>query len=202
MVLVPGHELIQRSGLSAREETIERRKKMIHSARIRAAAYFLAIIAAMLFSSRATAQSIADSGLTCPSSGNGPYNWQLDQAPLTTTFSSETGFCTGLGFFQIPEAGHPTITLPAARTIHEVHGNYAFAVWNGGTCNNGSIIAKILDQNNNQIASVKLEQFGVATVDVPFNATFPSGLTVTSLTEQFYADQCPALTFSWSLVMN
>jgi len=175
---------------------------MLCLAKVRAAGFALAFAVIMLFSSHANAQSIADSGLTCPSSGSGPYNWQLDQAPLTTTFASETGFCTGIGFFQIPEAGHQTITFPAARTIHEVHGNYAFAVWNGGTCNNGSIIAKIMDQNGNQLASVKLQQFGVATVNVPFNATFPSGLTVTSLTQQFYADQCPMLTFSWSLVMD
>jgi hypothetical protein len=172
---------------------------MIYLARVRAAAFVLAFAVIMLASSNANAQS--DSGFTCPPS-SGPYNWQLDQAPLTTTFSSETGFCTGIGFFQIPQAGHQTITFPAARTIHEVHGNYALAVWNGGSCNIGSIIAKILDQNGNQIASVKLEQFGVATINVPFNATFPSGLTVTSLTQQFYADQCPQLTFSWSLVMN
>ena len=175
---------------------------MIRIARLRAVAFLFLMIIAVLASGSASAQSISDSGLTCPSSNSGPYNWQLDQAPLTTTFASETGFCTGIGFFQIPEAGKTTITFPSARTIHEVHGNYAFAVWNGGTCNNGSIIATILDQNGNKIASVKLEEFGVATVNVPFNATFPSGLTVTSLTEQFYADQCPALTFSWSLVMN
>jgi len=175
---------------------------MIYLARGRAIGVVLMFAVIVLVSHHAAAQSIGDSGLTCPSSGNGPYNWQLDQAPLTTTFASETGFCTGIGFFQIPEAGHQTITLPAARTIHEVHGNYAFAVWNGGTCSNGSIIAKILNQNGDQIASVKLEQFGVATINVPFNATFPSGLTVTSLTEQFYADQCPTLTFSWSLVMD
>jgi hypothetical protein len=174
---------------------------MIYLARFRAAGFALAFAVIMLASGHAAAQSSLDSGFTCPPS-SGPYNWQLDQAPLTTTFSSETGFCTGIGFFQIPQTGHPTITFPAARTIHEVHGNYAFAVWNGGSCNNGSIIAKILDQNGNQIASVKLQQFGVATIDVPFNATFPSGLTVTSLTQQFYADQCPTLTFSWSLVMN
>lgn len=172
---------------------------MIHLARVRTAGFAMAFAVIMLASSHATAQS--GSGFTCPPS-SGPYNWQLDQAPLTTTFSSETGFCTGIGFFQIPEAGKTTITLPAARTIHEVHGNYALAVWNGGSCNVGSIIAKILDQNGDQIASVKLEQFGVATINVPFNATFPSGLTVTSLTQQFYADQCPTLTFSWSLVMN
>jgi hypothetical protein len=180
----------------------QKENEMIYLSRVRAAGFALAFAVIMLASSHAAAQSIADSGLTCPSSNSGPYNWQLDQAPLTTTFSSETGFCTGIGFFQIPEAGHQTITLPAARTIHEVHGNYALAVWNGGTCNVGSIIAKILDQNGDQIASVKLEQFGVATINVPFNATFPSGLTVTSLTQQFYADQCPTLTFSWSLVMN
>jgi hypothetical protein len=175
---------------------------MMCLARIRVAGFILIFAAMMLSSRTAAAQSIADSGLTCPSSGTGPYNWQLDQAPLTTTFASETGFCTGIGFFQIPESGKQTITFPAARTIHEVHGNYAFAVWNGGTCNNGSIIAKILDQNGNQIASVKLQQFGVATVNLPINATFPTGLTVTSLTEQFYVDQCPTLTFSWSLVMD
>lgn len=172
---------------------------MIHSTSLRITGLLGVIAVTILLSSTAVAQS--DSGFTCPPS-SGPYNWQLDQAPLTTTFVSETGFCTGIGFFQIPQSGHPTITLPSARTIHEVHGNYAFAVWNGGTCNNGSIIAKLLDQNGNEIASVKLEQFGVATVNVPFNATFPTGLTVTSLTEQFYADQCPTLTFSWSLVMN
>ena len=170
--------------------------------RVRTTGAVLMFAFILLLSRHANAQSSSDSGLTCPSSNSGPYNWQLDQAPLTTTFSSETGFCTGIGFFQIPQASHPTITFPAARTIHEVHGNYAFAVWNGGTCNNGSIVAKMLDQNGNQIASVKLEQFGVATINLPFNATFPSGLTVTSLTQQFYVDQCPQLTFSWSLVMN
>jgi hypothetical protein len=175
---------------------------MLYLAKVRAAGFAFAFAVIMLASSHANAQSSSDSGVTCPSSNTGPYNWQLDQAPLTTTFSSETGFCTGIGFFQIPEAGHKTITFPAARTIHEVHGNYAFAVWNGGSCNVGSIVAKILDQNGNEIASVYLLQFGIATIDVPFNATFPSGLTVTSLTQQFYADQCPKLTFSWSLVMN
>ena len=67
---------------------------------------------------------------------------------------------------------------------------------------NGSIIAQLVDQNNNAIAAVKLQQFGPGTTNVPINGTFSAPLSVTSFTIQYFVDLCGPQTVAFSLVMS
>ncbi|HEY6352643.1 MAG TPA: hypothetical protein VI636_24870 [Candidatus Angelobacter sp.] len=126
----------------------------------------------------------------------GYYIWQVDQSITTTTLTSETGFNTPPGLVQIP------VTLPSSTTIHEVHGNISFGVFQGGTCGVGSIIAQVRDQNQNVIAAVDLIQFGQSSANVSIKGTFGTSLAVTSLQLQFDVDQCGAQVASWSLTMS
>ena len=151
-----------------------------------------------LFSFQAAAQaSTADQ---CPIDPNdqrclyGYYDWQVDQASATTTFTSETGFSSAPGLISIP------VQLSSTTTIHEVHGHFAYAVWNTSCI--GSIIAEVKDQNGNIIAAANPLQFGSSTVDVPIKGTFPNGLSISSLQMVFYQGQCGTFTFSWSLTMS
>ena len=165
---------------------------MSRSIKTRVAICFLSIAIMPFFSTRAHAQSTSGSATT--SWGN--YGWQVDQAPVTTTFTSIAGFNTPPGLVQIP------VSLSHATTVHEVHGNFSLATWAGGTCGNGSIIAQVLDQNLNAIAAMKLQVFGPGTTNVPITGTFTTPLPVTSLLLQYFVDLCGAQTVSVSLVMN
>jgi len=121
----------------------------------------------------------------------------VDQATVTTTINAEAGFNTPPG---IPV--QVAVNLPAGTTIHEIHGNFSLAVWQGGSCGNGSIIAQLRDQNGNALAAVKLQQFGPSTVNVPISGTFSTGVAITSLQIQYFVDLCGAQTVDLSLVMN
>lgn len=156
------------------------------------------LVAAASFCSQATAQSsTSNGGNVFPSWGY--YSWQVDHGTITTTLTTETGYSVAPpgGGWQTP------VTIPAATTIHEVHGNVAFTVWATSSCPVGSIIAQVRDQNGNNVASVYLEDVTNNTSnDIPIKGTFPSGLSITSLQLSTYSSQCGALTLSWSLVMS
>lgn len=127
----------------------------------------------------------------------GSYSWQVDQAPVTTTITSTFGFSTPPGLVQIP------VNIPAATTVHEVHGNITIIAWQGGsTCNQASIIGELRDQNGNVVAGVKLQQFGPASANVPIVGTFSTPLSVASLQLQLFVDLCGAQTLSMALVMS
>lgn len=142
---------------------------------------------------------------TCPGSTTtggaintswGYYQWQVDQLASTTTLTSETGFNTPPGLVQIP------VTLACAATVHEVHGNVTFAVFQSGTCGAGSIIAQVWDQSGNAIASVDMIQFGQSSANISVKGTFPTALSVTGLTIRFYVPNCGSQVASWSLTMS
>ena len=154
----------------------------------------LALAAALFFVSAAQAQVTSTSASATTSWGG--WNWQADRAPITTTVTGTGNFNTPPGLVQIP------VTLASGTTVHEVHGNFALATWQSGTCGNGSIIAQLRDQNGNAIAAVKLQQFGPGTTNVPINGTFSTPFTVTSLQIQYFVDLCGPQTVSFSLVMN
>jgi hypothetical protein len=135
-------------------------------------------------------------------SGNisyGGYNWQVDQATSTSTFTATVSIGT------IPNP-NPAQQIPVnihnSTTVHEVHGNISLAVWQSGTCGNGSVIVQLRDNNLNVIAGAKLQQFGVGSANLPISGTFPTPLTVKSLQLQVFADECGAQTISAGLVMN
>lgn len=144
---------------------------------------------------------------TSPSTSSGTtaigttWSWQVDTAPTTTTLVSQAGFnrstTTNCELVQI------NIPIPAARNVHEVHGQISFADWSGGsTCMDGSIIGQVRDQSENVIASFKIQQFGPSSITVPVTGTFTTPLPVTALQIQYFADECGAVTWSWSLVMS
>jgi hypothetical protein len=155
--------------------------------------FLIAVIG--LSSVRATAQLCSTAGSANTSYGY--YDWQVDECAnsQTLTFTSETGFTTAPGLVQI------TVAIPRTTTIHEVHGNFAYAVWETSCI--GAIVAEVRDTETlNVIAAANPLQFGVSTIDIPIKGTFPNGLPITSLQIQFDQGQCGVFTFSWFLVMS
>lgn len=143
--------------------------------------------------------------VTCPgsTSSNGVINtsygyhqWQVDQLGSVTTFTSESGFSTPPGYVTVP------VTLACAVTIHEIHGNFSFGVFQGGTCGTGSIIAQVLDQNGNALTSLDVIQFGQSSVNLSVKGSFATPLSVTGLRMAFFVNQCGAQVASWSLSMS
>lgn len=142
--------------------------------------------------------------VTCPGSTSLPttntswgyYQWQVDQLAGTTTLTTETGSNTPPGLLQIP------VSMACPATIHEIHGNFAYSVWQSGTCGEGSILAEVLDQNGNVIAVADIVQFGKSSIDIPIKGVFTTPLSVTAMTIQFYIPSCGVQTASWSLVMS
>ena len=135
----------------------------------------------------------------------GYYGWQVDQGTLTTRLTTEMGFNTSASGTTIQVHVQP---IPAARTIHEVHGNVTLTVWppaSGQSCATGTLIAQVRDQSGNSVASVYLQDFTAgygSSDDIPIKGTFPSGLSITSFQFQSYSSQCGALTLSWDLAMS
>jgi hypothetical protein len=127
----------------------------------------------------------------------GYYQWQVDHGTLTTTLTTETGYTVAPpgGGYQIP------VSIPAATTIHEVHGNVTFTVWST-SCGLGTIIADVKDQNGNFIAKVYMEDVTNTSDNIPIKGVFPAGLSITSLQLDTYNSQCGPVTLSWSLVMS
>jgi hypothetical protein len=115
----------------------------------------------------------------------------------TTTLTSETGFSTPPGtLVQIP------VMLACGITVHEVHGNFSYGVFQGGSCGTGAIIAQVVDQNGNAISSLDMIQFGQSSVNFPVKGTFTTPLSVTGLTIQFFVPNCGGQVASWSLTMS
>lgn len=166
----------------------------------------ISIVAALICFASGHAQACA-LDTTSPTASSGTtalgttWNWQVDTAPTTTTLVSQAGFnrttTTNCELVQI------NIPIPAARTVHEVHGQISFADWSSGsTCMNGSVVGQVRDQNMNVIASFKIQQFGPSTVTVPVTGTFTTPLSITALQIQYFADECGTLTWSWSVVLS
>lgn len=147
------------------------------------------------------------------------YNWpgcnncyagyQVDQGTQTSGSPGTTSLLTETGLDVAPPGGLLQVPIPSTsllvgpKTIHEVHGNVAFVVWSPSSCAVGSIIAQVLNQDGDSIASVFLEGLTTNSSDnVPIKGTFPSGLAVSALTLQTFSSQCGPVTLSWSLVMS
>lgn len=157
--------------------------------------YSIAIMVMAATSTYVHAQSTGGSG----SISYGGYNWQVDQAPTTTTFTSTVSIST------IPSPNPAQaigVNISHSTTVHEVHGTISLAVWQSGSCGNGSVIVQLRDQNLNVIAGAKLQVFGVGSTNLPVSGTFSTPLSVTSLQLQVFADMCGAQTISAALVMN
>jgi hypothetical protein len=150
-------------------------------------------VAFVCLASGVQAQSTSGSG----TESWGGYNWQVDQAPVTTTLNSTFSFnTTAPGLVQI------TVPISRAMTIHEVHGNITLATWGSG--NNGSIIAEFRDIHTlNVIAAVKLQQFGQGSINLPISGTFPTPFTTTTTMQlQFDVDIPVPQTVTFGLVIN
>jgi hypothetical protein len=149
---------------------------------------------------------------TCPTNigSNGPiftswgmYFWQVDLARTTATFSSEVDFTTnpgGLVSIRIPGTG----SLPCNITVHRLHGSLVLEAQqqNGGSCTANSIVAQVLDQNGNALASGSLAQFAPSQSDLLMRATFNSPLTVSNFILQLNINPGCISGLSWQLVMN
>jgi hypothetical protein len=123
----------------------------------------------------------------------------VDQGTVTTTLTSTIS----IGTIPTPNPAQPiAVNIHNSTVVHEVHGNITLAVWQSGSCGNGSVIVQLRDQNLNVIAGVKLQVFGVGSSNLPISGTFPTPLTVTSLQLQVFADECGAQTVTAALVMN
>jgi hypothetical protein len=146
---------------------------------------------ALLLSRPAIAQN-GSSGSGNPTWGN--YSWQVTQASATTVVFNAT-FNTPSGYVSIP------LTIPSTPiTVHEVHGNITLTVPGSGT--NGSIIAQLIDGNNNAIACVKMQQSGPGIATLPISGNFFTPLSVSSLHVAFYVDLPGVQIVSISLTLD
>lgn len=162
---------------------------------VKIAAVAAMIVAAFVFCFRAAGRVLStDSGTVQTSWGY--YVWQADYGGATTSLVSETGISKPAGTIQTP------VTIPAAVTIEEVHGDVSFAVWQAPGCSNGSVVAQVRDQDGNVLATVNVTGRSHSSTTVPISATFESPRHITALQLQTSTAQCSALTVSWSLVMS
>ena len=152
-------------------------------------------IMTFVFCVRAMGQTPSTSSGTVNTSW-GYYIWQADFGGATTSFMSETGFSKSAGTVQIP------VTLPAAVTIGELHGDVSFTVWQGSGCPNGSAVAQVRDQDGNILATVNLTGRVPSSSTLPVSATFATPTHITALRLQTSTAQCSHLTVSWALVMS
>lgn len=126
----------------------------------------------------------------------GYYIWQADYGGATTSFMSESGFSTSAGTVQIP------VTLPAAVTIGELHGDVSFTVWKASGCPNGSAVAQVRDQDGDILSTVNLTGRVPSSITLPISTKFGSPIHITGLQLQTSTAQCSHLTISWALVMS
>jgi hypothetical protein len=153
---------------------------------------------AALFSGSAFSQSSKSGSCSAEASGcsYGYYTWQVDEGTVTTTLTPEIGFNSAPGTVTIG------VSIPSKTTIHEFHGNAQLDV--GSASSECDIIAKVLDQSSNVIATVALQEFG-GSVNIPIKGTIASssGLSITALQLQFYNGSCGGtVTFGWGLVLS
>ncbi|MGH9735639.1 MAG: hypothetical protein ACRD8A_13745 [Candidatus Acidiferrales bacterium] len=153
------------------------------------------IVAALVFCIRAAGQVLTTSSSTVHTPW-GYYIWQADYGGETTALLSETGFSKFAGTVRTP------VTIPAAVTIDEVHGDVSFTIWKAAGCSNGSAVAQVRDQDGNVLASVNLTGRAPSSTTLPISTKFGSPRHITALQLQTSTAQCGALTVSWSLVMS
>src|SRR6185437_11607667 len=159
---------------------------------------------------------------TCPFTISAPhtitswgfFNWQVDGLTISNTvLSSEMDFFPGPpnDFPASPGFTQVTIAIPSqcpARVVHEIHGNIAVEVQAiNADCGHASIIAQIIDQNGNNIASATLNELGLGQINMPVKGSFSTPLSVTSFTLQFFLNpfHCnpgSSQVVSWSLAMS
>src|SRR6185437_9222685 len=140
-------------------------------------------------SSTSGSGSLGPNPTFCPSGENSGWNWQVDQAPVTTTVTSQAGF-------NLPQGAAPcllqiSVNIPHSTTIHEVHGNISLTTFNSfsGGCGNGSAVAQLRDlSTGNVIASMKLGVLGPNSTNVPISATFATPLSIASFQFQYSVD--------------
>lgn len=162
---------------------------------VKIATVVVMIGAALVFCFRAAGHVLStDSGPVQKSWGY--YVWQADYGGPTTSLVSETGISKAAGSVGIP------ITIPAAVTIGEVHGDVSFTVWQAPSCSNGSVVAQVRDQDGNVLATATLTGRSPSSTTRPISVTFESPRHITALQLQTSTAQCSALTVSWSLVMS
>lgn len=153
-------------------------------------------VVAVVFCLRAAAQVVPSTSSGTVNTSWGYYIWQADYGGVTTSFMSETGFSKSAGTVQIP------VTLPAAVTIGELHGDVSFTVWRASSCPNGSAVAQVRDQYGNILSTVNLTGRVPSTISLPISAKFGTPIHITALQLQTSTAQCGHLTVSWALVMS
>lgn len=152
-------------------------------------------VAAFVFCFQAKGHVLSTSSDTVRTSW-GYYIWQADYGGETTALVSETGISTSAGTVQTP------VTIPAAVTIDELHGDVSFTIWKAAGCSNGSAVAQVRDQDGNVLATVNLSGRSPSSTTVPISTKFGSPRHITALQLQTSTAQCSAVTLSWSLVMS
>lgn len=162
---------------------------------IKIASVAVMFVAALVFCFRAAGQVLStDSGTVNTSWGY--YIWQADYGGETTALLSETGISKPAGVVRTP------VTIPAAVTIDELHGDVSFTIWKAAGCRNGSAVAQVLDQDGNVLATVSLTERSPSSTTLPISTKFGSPRHITALQLQTSTAQCSAVTLSWSLVMS
>lgn len=168
---------------------------MIAGKAVKVVAVLVLIVAAFTLCFRASGQVLSTSSSTVNTSW-GYYIWQADFGGATTSLMSEIGFSKSAGTVQIP------VTLPAAVTIQELHGDVSFTVWKASGCANGSALAQVRDQDGNVLATVNLAGRVPSSITLPISTTFAAPTHITALQLQTSTAQCSNLTVSWALVMS
>lgn len=153
------------------------------------------ILAALVFCLRAAGQ-VLSTGSGTVNTPWGYYIWQADYGGETTALLSETGISKPAGIVRTP------VTIPAAVTIDEVHGDVSFTIWKAAGCSNGSAVAQVQDQDGDVLATVSLTGRSPSSTTLPISTKFGSPRHITALQLQTSTAQCSAVTVSWSLVMS
>jgi hypothetical protein len=153
---------------------------------------------------------------TCPLNNNlGPgtkvpapwgfYFWQLGMFSQVANLSTEMDFDTnpgGLVQIPIPASG----SLPCTMIVHEIHGTLALedqGLHDHPTCGGfNSMVATIVDQNGNTIATGSLMQGGTSSANISVNGKFNTPLSVTSLMLNFSLSPGCNSVLSWQLAMS
>jgi hypothetical protein len=155
----------------------------------------IVVVAMVLFGSGAYAQSsTSGSG----SASFGAYNWQVDQGTTVTNF---------VGTVNATAPANPEqqiqISIPAATTIKEVHGNITLTVPNSGT--DAFVIVELLDGHGNEFVSAELSLYGPGSVTLPVSATLTNSLTLPAsggLAWRFYISNSGAQTITMAIAMD
>lgn len=163
---------------------------------------FLTMLVLLACGAMAEAQISSTTGSGSVACQNGGFNWQVDQAPITTTVTGQASFNMGSNGGCLVQV---SVNIPHGTTVHEVHGNMSLTTFNSfsGGCGNGSAVAQLRDlSTGNVIASMKLGVLGPNSANVPISASFATPLSVSSFQFQYFVDVCGPQTINVSLVMS